>query len=185
MAHKRNEETAKHDNERAAKTALALQGLSDGTYSSVGQAARTVGLSKSTLRRRMKGGKTRAEARESQQQLTCQQEKALVDWISHATVSSNPVPHQYIKQMAEEIRSSRTEEGTSLRPLGTTWMEAFLGRHPQLATKLTKAIEAARVKDVNREQVLAFNDEFRKVIHEKNIKLHNIYNSDETGIKFD
>ena len=60
-------------------------------------------------------------------------------------------------------------------------MEAFLGRHPQLKTKLSRAIEAARVKDVNREQILKFNEEFRKVIHEKNIKLQNIYNSDETG----
>ena len=120
MAHKRNEETAKHDAECAGKTALALQGLSDGTYSSEGQAARTVGLSKSTLHQRMKGRKTHAEARESQQQLSCQEEKALVDWISHATASSNPVPHRYIKQMAEEIRSSRIEEGTFLCPLETT-----------------------------------------------------------------
>ena len=101
-----------------------------------------------------------AEARESQQQLTCQKEKALVEGISHATASSNLVLHQYIKQMAEEIKSSRMEEATFLHPLGSIWMEACLGRHPQLATKLTKAIEAAIVKDVNQEQVLAFNDEF-------------------------
>ena len=49
MAHKWNEETANHDTEHAAKTALALQGLSDRTYSSVEQVAHTVGLSKSTL----------------------------------------------------------------------------------------------------------------------------------------
>ena len=65
-------------------------------------------------------------------------------------------------------------------------MKAFLARHPQLQTKLSRAIEAARVKDVNHEQILKFNEEFRKVIHEKNIKLGNIYNSDETdtGLSF-
>ena len=43
-------------------------------------------------------------------------------------------------------------------------------------------IEAARIKEVTREQVVNFNNEFRKVIQEKNIKLENIYNCDETGI---
>jgi len=50
-----------------------------------------------------------------------------------------------------------------------------------LQTKLSKAIEATRVKDVNHEQILKFNEEFRKVIYEKNIKVENIYDSDETG----
>jgi hypothetical protein len=84
--------------------------------------------------------------------------------------------------MAEAIRASRAgQDHMFLRPLGTTWMKAFLARHPQLQTKLSWAIEAARVKDVNREQILKFNEEFRKTIHEKNIKLENIYNSNETG----
>ena len=182
MGHKWKAGAIERDAEHAAKTALAIEGLADGTYTNREQAAVAVGISETTLRRRLKGGKTQAEAREAQQLLTCQEEKALVDWISHATASSNPVPHQYIKEMAEAIRANRVEqEHTFLCPLGTTWMEAFLGRHPQLKTKLSRAIEAARVKDVNREQILKFNEEFQKVIHEKNIKLQNIYNSDETG----
>ena len=73
--------------------------------------------------------------------------------------------HPYAKEMAEEIRKSREgEREESLRPLGTTWMEAFLGRHPQLRTKLSKAIEGSRVRDVTREQILNFNREFRHTI---------------------
>ena len=84
--------------------------------------------------------------------------------------------------MAEEIRKSREgEREESLRPLGTTWMEAFLGRHPQLRTKLSKAIEGSRVRDVTREQILNFNREFRHTIKEKDIKSENIYNCDETS----
>ena len=62
--------------------------------------------------------------------------------------------------------------------VGGKWTRAFLKRLPQLKTKL--AIEAERVTDVTREQVLNFNDKFRQVIHEKKIQLKNIYNSDET-----
>jgi len=73
------------------------------------------------------------------------------------------------------------EVGMFLRPLSTSWMNAFPGQHPQLQTKV---IEAARVKDVGQEQILAFNDEFHPFIREKNIKLQNIYNSDATGTRF-
>ena len=68
-----------------------------------------------------------------------------------------------------------------IRPMGGKWTRAFMKRFPQLKTKLSKAIEAARVMDVPQEQVLNFNDEFRQVFHEKKIQLKNIYNSDETG----
>ena len=84
--------------------------------------------------------------------------------------------------MAEELRKSRTESISQfMRPIGTTWVPHFLDRHSHLKTKISKAIESARVRDVTREQVLKFNSEFRRVIHENNIKLQNIYNADETG----
>jgi hypothetical protein len=59
-------------------------------------------------------------------------------------------------------------------------MGAFLQRHSHLKTKLARTIEAACMKEVTREQVINFNNEFRKVIREKNINLENI--CDETGI---
>jgi len=177
MGHTRKKATS----ERDALNMAAIEGIKNGIYTNAKHAATVLGVSESTLRKRLKGRKSRREAREAQQLLTCQEEKALVDWVSRATAVGNPVPHQYIKEMAEEIRRSRVGVEEFFRPLGTTWMEAFLGRHCQLQTKLSKAIEVSRVRDVTQEQVLTFNDEFRKVIQEKNIKLENIYNSDETG----
>jgi hypothetical protein len=51
----------------------------------------------------MRGVKTQQEAREPQQLLTCQEEKALAEWISRSTATGNPIPYPYIKEMAEEI----------------------------------------------------------------------------------
>jgi len=178
MAHKRKPEASA----REALMAMAIEGVKNGVYTGPKHAATELGVSESTLKKRLNGRKSRAQAREAQQQLTRQEEKALVDWISQATAAGNPVPHPYVKEMAEEIRKSREgERGEFLRPLGTTWMEAFLGRHPQLRTKLSKAIEGSRVRDVTREQILNFNREFRHTIKEKDIKSENIYNCDETG----
>jgi hypothetical protein len=96
-------------------------------------------------------------------------------------VSGNPVTHFYIKEVVEEIRMSRTDVANEyLRPIGTTWLPGFFRRHPHLQTKLSKAMKIARVKDVTKEQIVNFNQDFRRLIHEKNIKHGNIYNCDET-----
>jgi hypothetical protein len=179
MVHPRKEETT----ERGTQMEIALEGLRDGTYMSIDHAVKALGVSRTTLRRRVKGGKTRKEAREPAQLLTQQEEKALADWITSATAAGHPITHRYIKDMAQGIRESRADvQPEYLRPIGKNWMGAFLQRHSHLKTKLARAIEAARMKEVTREQVINFNNEFRKIIQEKNIKLENIYNCDETGI---
>ena len=117
------------------------------------------------------------------QLLSQQEEKALADWITSATATGHPIAHRYIKEMVQGIRESRTDiESEYLCPLGKNWVGAFLQRHSHLKTKLSKVIEAARIKNITREQVINFNNEFRKVIQEQNINLENIYNCDETGI---
>ena len=161
---------------------VAVEGVQNGTYRSIDHAVKALGVSRTTLRRRLKGGKTRKEAREPTQLLTVQEEKALADWITNATASGNPVTHSYIKEVAEGIRRSRVNVVDKfLRPIGSTWLHAFFRRHPHLKTKLSKAIEMARVKDVTKEQILNFNLDFGRLIQEKNIKHENIYNCDETG----
>jgi len=48
-------------------------------------------------------------------------------------------------------------------------LEFFLERHLHLKTRMLKAIELTRVKDVMKDQVLAFNQEFYHVIHKNDI----------------
>jgi len=58
----------------------------------------------------------------------------------------------------------------------------FLDRHPYLRTKLSRSIEASRIKEVARERVVEFFQEFSHILQEHNIKCENIYNVDETGL---
>jgi hypothetical protein len=168
--------------EREMQTQIAVEGVRNGTYMSVDHAAKALGVSRTTLRMRLSGRQTRKEARESQQLLSTQEEKALADWIANAASSGNPVTHAYIKEVVEGIRKSRSQiTDEYLRPIGSSWHKAFFRRHPQLQTKLSRAIEMARIKDVTREQITNFNRDFRRIIHDKHIKQENIYNCDETG----
>ena len=70
---------------------LALAGLTDGTYSTVGEAHRALGVSKTTLHRRIKGGKSHTQGKENQQLFTIPEERALAAWISRATATGNSV----------------------------------------------------------------------------------------------
>ena len=105
MVRRRSEKAA----EREAQIQIALQGLADGMYMSTDHAVTSLGVSKTRLIRRLKGGKSRQEGRETFQLLTPQEEKALADWISNATAAGNPINQQYIKELADEMRWSRVD----------------------------------------------------------------------------
>ena len=162
---------------------VAIAGIKDGTYASVKHPVKELGVSKATLHRRLKGGKSRSEAQEKHQLLTKHEETALAQWISSSAVSGNPVQHEFIREMAGKLRKQRVApNGQFVPPIGPTWVPQFLCCHPHLKAKMTHAIETARVKDVTKELMLHFNEEFRRIIREHNIKLENIYNVDETGL---
>ena len=178
MVRQFNEKAAEH--EQAMQMALA--GIRDGTYMTAHQAAQALGVSKSSLTRRLKGGLSRRVAKEKQQLLTKEEEEALANWISTSTTTGNPVQHSFIREMAQKLRMYRVnQEGQFLPPIGDSWVPQFLSRHRHLQTKMSRAIETARVKEVTKEQVLHFNEELRRIIREHSIKLENAYNADETG----
>jgi len=83
----------------------ASAGLAIKCWKSVYSAAKHVSMSKSTLGRQVNGGKSHTEAWESQQKLTCIEEKVLVEWIQHLTAAEHPVKHSLIRELADEIRT--------------------------------------------------------------------------------
>jgi hypothetical protein len=167
----------------------ALNKISTKTFATGCAAAKATGVSKSTVYRRLSGGKNRAEARESQQILHNHEEKSLIAWITMMAATGNPVNHAYVREMAEEIRSQcvsgiNDEFSTfvSYPPIGQDWVNRFLKRYPFMKTALSHSIEAARLKEVSSELVSEFFDVLTEVIKELDIQLENIYNMDKTGI---
>jgi hypothetical protein len=173
-------------NEKAAEREEVMQNaiarVRDKTYATAHEAANALGVSKSSLTRRLKGRLSRREAKEPQQLLTKEEENTLANWISTSTTTGNPVQHSFIREMADKLRKYRVDqEDQFLPPIGASWVPQFLGRHRHITTKMSHTIETARVKEVTKEQVLHFNKELRGVIQERDIKLENVYNADETG----
>src|SRR5436189_5950573 len=114
---------------------LALNNLKKWTFKSVRAAAGQHKVSHMTLLRRWKGGKTIAESREDQQNLIIAEEKALERWITCMTATGNPVSHDHIREIAQEIHNNRAKrlEGTGEHvkynpPIGKLWPQRFLHR---------------------------------------------------------
>ena len=172
------------DNEKRIQE--ALDGLRKGQYSSVRAAAKAHDVSHATLNRRTNGGKSIAESREGQQNLSIAEEKALLRWITQMTAAGHPVRHGYIREMAHHILISRYHDSTTSGPsflpyIGDTWVQRFLHRNPQLATVISCTIEAARLKETTKEAIEKWFDQYREAIAEHQILDENKYNMDETG----
>ena len=107
----------RHKSEKAAETdakvKAAIEGLSSGLYSTPYVAAKALELSRNTLHRRLAGGKSRAQGKENQQNLTHTEEQALARWITQLTAMGHPARHVFIKEIAEEIQRQRHAKSTT------------------------------------------------------------------------
>lgn len=166
----------------------ALDGIAQKRWKTAWAAAKTLGISRHTIARRMKGGKSVMESRENQQLLTIPEEKALVEWIRRLTITGHPATHTFIREMAEELRQRRVSQINDemdlvcYLPIGNSWVPNFLKRHPQLETTLSRAIEASRITTITKPAMRAFFSDYQATLTEHQIEAQNIYNMDETGI---
>src|SRR5438874_3305297 len=106
MVRRFNEKAAEH--EEAMRNAITC--IRDKTYATAYEAANALGVSKSSLTRRLNDGLSRREAKEKQQLLTKEEEKALANWISISTTTGNPVQHSFIREMTDKLRKYRVDQ---------------------------------------------------------------------------
>ena len=108
----------------------------------------------------------------------------MAGWISASTKVGNSVQHEFIREMAEHLIKHRVEDDQIVPQLGSSWVPSFLRRYRHLKTTMSHTIETSRIKDVTKEQILHFNQEFRRMIKEHNIRIEDTFNADETGLQY-
>ena len=163
----------------------ALAGLNDGTFVHLRQAARAMGIPRTTIRQHLNGGLSKREAQHSRQQLSPDEEHALAKWVQRLSSTGHPVHHPFLRELAEEIQKPRVTADelvvdASRRKLGKHWVSRFLARNLVLQSKVAKNIEAA-CKEVTEAQLDNWFKEFMQVVDEYGIQPKHIYNMDETG----
>jgi hypothetical protein len=141
-----------------------------------------------TLRDRMAGRKTKAQAREEVQLLSNAEEKTLVRWITRLTSTGFPATPALVIETAEEIRRGRVKlafsqntQLTQLPPIGHEWLYRFLNGHPILKGTYSRQLESLRHQEATYEKISQWFSVFRTRFEEQNYELQNVYNMDETG----
>ena len=104
------------------------------------------------------------------------------------TASGNPVSHDHIREIAQEIQNNCTKRfedaGGPVKynpPIGKLWPQRCLHRHPDLATTISHTIESSRLKETPHEAIEDWFNVFEETIAEYQISVENMYNMDETG----
>jgi hypothetical protein len=157
-------------------------------FKSIAAAARTFKVSYSTLKHRVRGRKTRVQSHERQQILTPAEESELARWITQLTTIGYPPGFSLVREMAAEIQKLRVRqinddsiEHISYPRIAKQWVNRFLTRYPELKSTVGKTIDAARLKDVSKEKLMAWFHDVQRVFTENNIDTKNVYNMDESG----
>src|SRR5436853_7165065 len=64
--------------------------------------------------------------------------------------------------------------------IGESWVQRFIHRHPDLETAYSHTIQVAHTKEVTNDALDQWFDELKRTIEEKNIRIEDMYNMDET-----
>lgn len=182
MTRKTNYETA----EKESRMQAALEAIKKFGKKDITKIANLYNVSSSTLRKRVKGRRSRQECRAEQQALTPAEEHELERWITKLTITGFAPRHEVVRQMANSIRNRRTRRNPDLEyqknELGQDWVRNYIQRHPNLKTVVGKTIEASRIENNTAEILQKWFDAFQsEVIDDPAVLLENVYNMDESG----
>lgn len=166
----------------------AIQSLKDGSFSSVRAAAYHFKVSRDTLRRRMAGGNSRAQAREINQILSNAEEKTLVRWITRYTRAGSPMTPSLLKELAELIRRQRVRRVSgneavvnTTPPIGHEWLYRFRNRHPTVQGIYARQMQNARFNGASYEVIECWFNAVAAQLQEHSYEVQNIWNMDESG----
>jgi hypothetical protein len=155
-----------------ASISRAINAVNDG--SSIRAAAIDFDVPYPTLRRRIRGGKSRQERNEDLQFLTTGQEEELIKLILYMASLGLPPTAGFIQKWAAELTG---------RQIQRSWFQRFIARHKEIKHIKAKKLETSRAA-VTSTEITEFFADLRDIIAKNQIDYRDIWNMDETGTHF-
>jgi hypothetical protein len=164
---------------KAQRIALAHQAWTAANGDlSIKKAARTYGVTYSTLHRRINGTIPKVEASQAMQRLSVGEEEALRDWILQLASWGWPPRIDQLRGMAAEFLRAKSDT----KDLGLHWTDNFLRRYPMLKSKFVSGLDKERALAQDPSILMAWFELFKSTILKYDIHLDDIYNMDEKGV---
>ena len=139
-----------------------LQAISDyqtRRYTSILAAAAANDVNHVSLGRRLRGGISRAIAREPQQILSNEQEQMLVRWVLDLEAQGHPPSFTQIRDLVLVIRGNSTGPFS----IGHNWIPRFIRRHPEIHSKVGKKIHRLRLQSTTPESLNRWFEYFNTI----------------------
>ncbi|KIJ34762.1 hypothetical protein M422DRAFT_263115 [Sphaerobolus stellatus SS14] len=152
----------------------ALSAIHSGSARSVDAAALTFSAPASTLKYRLKGGRSRTEGHIKQQILSESQKEVLIEWCKVKGHRAETWSRLELRQKVFEITGRKPCE---------KWVKRFLNKNPSVSPYNTRPLDPKRARAFNSRTVNGFFDLLEKDIIDYEIPMENIYNTDEKGLQ--
>jgi len=137
------------------------------------KASTGVDLPYHTVRNRLQGKHIPPQqAHVSQQLLSPEAEKVLVDWIIFLSDIGHPLSKRTIRKKAEALCGKKPSK---------SWIIYFLRRHPEIRLGKPSGLDPKRAQAFNKPTVHKHFDLLLEIIRKYEIPIQNIYNMDEKG----
>ncbi len=159
----------------------ALAAYRKNEFSSIERAAEAYSIAPRTLHRRAKDGLIREESHEGERKLNPLEESEMVRWIEELTERNIPARVGMLNGMANTILRAR-QPLPDYTAVSKQWYQEFLGRHPNLQTRFSRALDHAWSTALSKPLVERWFNQWQKTLEDYIITLDNVYNMDETGI---
>lgn len=163
----------------------ALDTFRDGQQSSLPpklcQVADHYGVHKSTLWRRIHGGRSNKEAHEASQLLTVTEEDALVRLAQVMGARFLPLSHTLLREKANALLAVRAD--APVLQVGNGWSYRFLNRHAsKLSTYWGSTLNTKRGLALNPTNVREYFEVLAEIDHERHIKPKYKFAMDESPV---
>ena len=140
--------------------------------------AEQYGFSRITFARRYKNKTKTSKTRHiKQQRLTAAEEKALVGYVEQPESWSFPPFVSHLRVTAQEIALRRGDT----KPIGINWVQNFLKRHPELASRYNRPQEKDRFNNATKDVINHWFDLIQKTVKKHQIAEEDQHNMDERG----
>jgi hypothetical protein len=157
---------------------LAISAFRSGDIGSVNAAAKTYGVSKSTLLRRLKGSPAREDYMPQNSNLTPIEEEILLNSILKQDAEGLSPTLDIIRSMANSICKARGKPD-----VGRHWPSRFISRNPSLIVRTGRTYECQRKLCETPAVIQAWFELVKNTINKHGILPEDMYNFDETGFQ--
>lgn len=156
----------------------ALRALAAGEITSERQAAKTFNVPRTTLKARMLGGRTHAQAHVSSQRLSPEEEET----IARACLQLSAWGWAITVDLLETLGAKLLKDKGDPSKLGVNWNKNFLTRHPEVKLKRLHGLNPRRRDGLNHQILTEWFNLFETAVLKHNIHEDDFYNMDEKGV---